>query len=115
MEKTRTYQQLIQELNMTDIFQVKMVDGKKIIDRLGFFMREGNEYVLFEPIKKIYDLKESFYDDDEGPGDIKTLSQAQFMELLEPMVNNIQPIAYIDVDENTACGWYFDTITRDEY
>lgn len=115
MEKTRTYQQLIQELNMTDIFQVKVVDGKKIIDRLGFFVREGNEYALFEPMRKVYDVKESIYDDEDGPGDIKILSQSELIAILEPMVNNIQPIAYIDVDENTACGWYFDTITRDEY
>ena len=114
METTRTYQNLIQELSMADIFQVKMVDGKKVIERLGFFVREEDGYALFEPMRKIYNMNESIYDDEE-PGDIQMLSEAEFITMLEPMINNIQPVAYLDVDENTACGWYFDTITREEY
>lgn len=115
MEKTRTYAGLIKELFMADIFQVKMVNNKKIVDRLGFFSKEGDKFALFEPMRKICELRESIYDDEEGPGDIKILSKAELIKLLEPMVNNIQPIAYMDVDENTPCGWYFDTITREEY
>ena len=42
MEKTRTYAGLIKELFMADIFQVKMVNNKKIVDRLGFFSKEGD-------------------------------------------------------------------------
>lgn len=102
----------VESMEMAEIFQVESVNGEKRVNRWGFFAKQGNgECAIYKP-QTISCLAEDLFDTinaTEPPSAIIIVTETEVANFLRS-VGEIHGIAAVEVDENTACGWYFDTI-----
>jgi hypothetical protein len=108
-EKMRNCENVARKVEMADLFRIEQIDGKKRINRWGFFAKEMDGYAVYRPENPVVAIGQEIPDED-GPGAIDMLSECELYEFLAS-IGEIKPIAMINVTVNTACGWYYDTMT----
>ena len=102
---------VIEQFEFADIFKVEMINGKKKINRWGFFVeQEDGTIAIYRPDVKVCDPDDlPFVYDDYGPGSIEIVAAEEVTTFLNSL-GNICGIAGHAVSEFTDCGWYYDTL-----
>ena len=103
----------VQKLKNKEIFEVIKVEGKKVINRLGFFSEvdEGKPYAWFKHANPIVDVDanlDDLFDVNDGPGEILAMEESDIVEKIKNFLN-ITPLNMADVSIHTPCGFYFES------
>lgn len=102
---------IIEAVELAEIFQVEVVDGQKRVNRWGFFVNHGDgTCAVYKPKRPICHVDEYFMIEEDGPGDILTVDRSEINNFLSEIGNELQGIAGSEVSAFTPCGWYYDTI-----
>ena len=100
---------LAAKLEFAELLLIQKINGKKEINRWGFFAKEDDDhYAVYKPAYPIVEIGDMIPMEDD-PGAIMTFTTEELHEFLGSI--DIKPIAWGDIDGRTACGWYYDTET----
>ena len=97
-------------IEMADIFKVEKVNGSKQIRRWGFFANQyDGTYAIYKPEIAVCNIGDSVVD--EEPGMIQVVEKEEIYGFIDSL-GNIAGLPFMAVNDNTACGWYYDTIVH---
>jgi hypothetical protein len=109
--KTAVNNNLIQTLEMSDIFEIEIVNNKKRVSRWGFFAKlKGDQYAIYRPERPICQVHELFMIEEDGPGTIEIVSKDEIQRFVSAIGGNINGVVGMEVSDFTPCGWYYDKI-----
>ena len=98
-------------MEMNDIFQIEMIDGKKRVSRWGFYADQGDgTYAVYKPEIPVCSVDELYMIEEDGPAAIEIFEEVEIAEFLQGIHGEIQGIPAAEVSLFTPCGWYYDTI-----
>lgn len=104
---------MMQKVQNKEVFEIKMMDGRKVINRLGFFdkVNENKPYAWYghiEPIVEIDAGLNELFDVDVEPGAIEMMDEFEILNRLSNFTN-LTPLSMVEVSVHTPCGFYFES------
>lgn len=102
---------IISNLEMTDLFKVEMVNGQKVVNRWGFFVNQmDGTYAIYKPENTVVDIDDSVITGEENLGSIKVVSAKVLFTFIDSIKKDLKGISGIELNSETPCGWYYDTL-----
>ena len=97
----------VREYECASFFKIEVVNGKKKINRFGFFAEQPDgQFAIYKPDHIMVDIGHDLSTDELGSIDV--VSVYDICDFIESIHDEMLEIAWDAITDKTPCGWYYD-------